>query len=161
MEVKRSLHSGGKSIAVFNDQNKTKEGSSEAAAFCSSRAIQSLWIYFARGLWCLSVVEHLHTADVDRSESVSAASEIQGSTVLWHGASLVQSIPYNLKKSCWEQLGRLRYCFGQIGLIGTPMRAQFTDKRFGEAEEESHTVNWVESEPETVSYSHCGAELSL
>lgn len=65
------------------------------------------------------------------------------------------------KKSCWEQLGRLRYCFGQIGLIGTPMRAQFTDKRFGEAEEESHTVNWVESEPETVSYSHCGAELSL
>lgn len=36
-----------------------------------------------------------------------------------------------------------------------------TDKRFGEAEEESHTVNWVESQMEVVRHSGCETELSI
>lgn len=100
MEVKRSLHSGGKSIAVFNYQNKTKDGSSEAAAFRSSTMIQYASARAFVNLFCfritmLSAAVRYHTADVDRNERVSAASESQGSTVLWHGESLVQSIPYN------------------------------------------------------------------
>lgn len=37
MEVKRSPHPGGKSIAVFNYKNKTKERSKKAAAFYTDR----------------------------------------------------------------------------------------------------------------------------
>lgn len=170
MEVKRSLHSGGKSIAVFNYQSKTKEGSSEAADFCSSRSIQyaSYWVFvdlFCLWIMTLSVVVRFYKDDVDRNERVSKCSKWesrQRRVVTRSKPREINSLQLkkNKKKNCWNQLGRLKYCFGQIGLIGTPMRAQFTDKRFGEAEEESHTVNWVESEPETVSYSHCGTELS-
>lgn len=56
------------------------------------------------------------------------------------------------KKEGWNQLGRLRYCFGQIGLLGCPMRAQFTDKRFGEAEEASRTpsIEWNQRRRQSV-----------
>lgn len=87
MEVKRSLHPGGKSIAVFNNENKTKEGSCEAAAFCSSRLIRYASAPVFVNLFCLrtmmlSLVVLFYTADVDRNERVSAANESQGSTVL-------------------------------------------------------------------------------
>lgn len=80
MEVKRSLHSGGKSIAVFNSENKTKDGSSETAAFCSSTEVfVNLFCLWIMTLW---VVVRFSTADVDWNERVSAASGSQGSTVL-------------------------------------------------------------------------------
>lgn len=80
MEVKRSLHSGGKSIAVFNYQSKTKGGSSEVAAFCSSRSTQyaSYWVFvdlFCLWIMTLSVVVRFYTDDVDRNERVSKCSK--------------------------------------------------------------------------------------
>lgn len=73
MEVKRSLHPGGKSIAVFKYENKTKEGSSEAAAFCLSTITQFAGAEVFVNLFCLCimalwVVVRFYTADVDKNE---------------------------------------------------------------------------------------------
>lgn len=87
MEVKRSSHPGGKSIAVFNDKNKTKEGSRKAAAFCTCRIIKyaSARVFANKLCLCvmmLSVAVCFSTADAGRNERVRAASESQGSTAL-------------------------------------------------------------------------------
>lgn len=57
-------------------------------------------------------------------------------------------------KKCWNQLGRLRYCWRQNRSDWKFRTSAITDKRFGQAEGQSQTDNCLQTQLEILWYSH-------